>query len=1173
MQNHGRSHRVAGAFIALLSISTVFGQTGSGTIQGTVKDGTGAVIPVAAVTATNVATGVQTARVTTGSGLYVLSPLPPGSYNLQVTAPGFQVLSQENITVDALATIGLDFTLKVGNASEQVTVEATAPALRTEDATLGHTMQNKVYNTLPLAMSSGVPRDPTQFIALAPGVAAVVTQAAGPSYTSFNGAQQETNGLYLEGVAMTFPNQQGDTRPLALGVSVEAVEQFQVEVNGQKAQWQGQGFHNYQLKSGTNQFHGAVYEYFRNTALDARGFFAGFVPVDHQNEFGGNLGGPVIKNKMFFFSNYSGYYFNTSSAPNLITIPSLAFRKGDYSALPAGATIYDPASMTCAGAICSKTPFAGNIIPANRLSKIAQSFQSYLPNPTNSGITNNFLGALPRQIHNWNTTNKVDWNQSANNRFYGVFVRGKWSTDYTGNLTPTGTALPLPYTTSPGIVEELPTIAQIHFTRVVTPTLINNFSVAATRLWIPIYSTTVEGKYVQAAGLKGLPPRGDAPSAFPGINFAGNNAPSNWGGAPFNEAQNNYVLQDSLQWVHGKHAVSFGFQLQFMQNNDARPNSGTGAIFNFSNVPTAGFAANGNLINTTGHAYASYLLGDVTSATITDNTLVWAGHRFRDYSWFVQDDWKVTSKLTLNLGLRYDIFRPYQEQYSRLSFLSPDLPNPEIGGFRGALQYGGTGANTCNCSAPIQTHYRNFQPRIGLAYSLNNKTVVRAGFLMAYTHGSAGVGGNGATGPGRTGYNAPAAYASVVTGQAAFNWEAGVPTAPTPPLLTPGFGTGFTTANPAGAVGMTYLDPALSGRPPYYIDWNIGLQRELRGNLTLGATYSASVGHFLPRNGDNGIWTNSMHPRYLVLGSLLAAQATPANLAAAQRIIPGVAPPFSNYQGTIGQMLSPFPQFNAITYYVGLGNSSYHSFQATLNRRFSRGFTAQFGYTFSKEIDNLPSGGQLGAVGGTRDPYNGGLDKGLGVIDRPHLFRGTFVYELPFGKGRAISGGKAVNALIGNWSISGILTYSSSAPLSITGSGCLVTGVRGACLASYNRAFNGNVRINGDYGDGNALGTGAVSYLDRAAFSAPAPYTFGDLPRSAPYNLFGMSLWNQDVSLRRIIGVTERWKVLISADVFNVPNNVRFAPPGTNIDAANFGQVTTQANGPRKIQFNARITF
>ena len=240
----------------LLAAGVAFGQiAGSGTIQGTVTDASGAVVPQATVSAVNVATAATTVRRTTAAGLYVLSPLSPGEYNIKISAGGFQTINQQHVTVEELQTVGLDFQLKVGSATEEVTVSASATMLRTDDVALGSSMQNTTYNALPLAMG-GVPRDPTQFIALAPGVAAVVTQAAGPSYTSFNGGQQETAELYLEGLAMTYPNQQGDTRDLSLGVSVEAIEQFQVETTGQKAMYQGQGMHNYVLKSGTNQFHG-----------------------------------------------------------------------------------------------------------------------------------------------------------------------------------------------------------------------------------------------------------------------------------------------------------------------------------------------------------------------------------------------------------------------------------------------------------------------------------------------------------------------------------------------------------------------------------------------------------------------------------------------------------------------------------------------------------------------------------------------------------------------------------------------------------------------------------------------------------------------------------------------------------------------------------------------------
>jgi hypothetical protein len=1071
--------------------------------------------------------------------------------------------------------VGLDLQLKVGSASEQVTVEAVVTGLRTEDATLGVNMENNVYDSLPLAMGSGVPRDPTQFIALSPGVAAVVTQSAGPSYTSFNGARQETNELYLEGVAMTFPNQQGDTRDLALGVSVEAVEQFQVEINGQKAQFQGQGFHNYVLKSGTNQFHGAVYEYFRNTDLDARGFFSPFIPLDRQNEFGGNVGGPIKRDKIFFFANYSGYRFNTSTAPIFISVPTLAERAGDFSALPAA--IYDPGSYGCVGAICSKNVFPGNIIPADRISSVSKSFQSYLPAPTNGALVSNYLSTLPRSIQNNNTTDKVDLNLSAKNRLYGVFIRGKWQTDYTGNLTPTGTSLPLPYTSTPGIVVEVPTIAQVHDTFVFSPTLLNNLSFGLTRLWIPIFSVTADGKYPEKAGLTGLPAYGQAADGFPGVNFSGTNAPNSWAGTgPFNEAENNYTFQDNVGWVHDKHSLTFGFQMQRLQDNNARPTSGTSASLSFSNTPTAGFSPTGTLLTTTGNSYASYLIGGPDSASITQNYVVWNGARYHDYSAFVQDDWAALPHLTVNLGLRWDLFGPSKEAFNRMSFMNPNMPNPAAGGRLGALEYAGYGPVNCNCDVPIRTHYHNFEPRLGVAWSPNSKTVIRAGFLVNFSHGAAGIGGNGsAAGSGLTGYNPPTSIGSAVTGLPAFSWDRGVPPVVTPtPILTPGFGAGFTTTNPSGAVSVSYINPDLAGKPPYYLNWSFGLQRDVPLGFTLGATYSASVGHFLAGAGGIGIWSNSIFPDYLTLGSLLSAQATPANIAAAQARFPQIALPFSNYQGTIAQMLKPFPQYSGVSYYSGnLGNSTYNSLQLTANRRFMNGLTAQIGYTFSKEIDDSPSGGQLGAVGGTRNPFDGKADRGLGAIDHRHIFHATWVFNLPFGKGHLFGGNVLGRALLSNWSISGLITLTSGAPLSITGSGCNTPGISSSCIVSLNPAFNGDVRINGTYGSGNALAPGATSYLSKSAFVDPAPYTFGTAPRSAPYGLFAPALLDEDITLRREVRIRERYRVIISADVFNITNSVYFAAPATNIDSSNFGQLTTSANLPRKIQLNARITF
>jgi hypothetical protein len=261
-------------------------------------------------------------------------------------------------------------------------------------------------------------------------------------------------------------------------------------------------------------------------------------------------------------------------------------------------------------------------------------------------------------------------------------------------------------------------------------------------------------------------------------------------------------------------------------------------------------------------------------------------------------------------------------------------------------------------------------------------------------------------------------------------------------------------------------------------------------------------------------------------------------------------------------------------YSCDLGNSTYNSLQITGTKRFSKGYTFQIGYTFSKELDDVPNGGQLGTTGGQRDPYNATLDKGLGSIDHRHIFHGVFVYDLPFGKGHALGSGNAlVRGILSGWQLSGILTYTSGAPLAITGSGCVVTGIASTCIASYNPTFTGNVRINGAYGNGNAIAPGAItSYFDSKAFKDPDPYTFGNLPRTAPYGMFAPAFKNLDATVRREFAVRENLKFAFALDAFNVTNTVCFTAPGTNIDSANFGQVSS-SNAARKLQLNARITF
>jgi hypothetical protein len=431
-----------------------------------------------------------------------------------------------------------------------------------------------------------------------------------------------------------------------------------------------------------------------------------------------------------------------------------------------------------------------------------------------------------------------------------------------------------------------------------------------------------------------------------------------------------------------------------------------------------------------------------------------------------------------------------------------------------------------------------------------------------------GVGGrvNGRAGLNQLGFDANPTFSSVSSGQPAFYWDNGFPAYQHAPFLDPTYGTGFITSNPSGALTMTYGDPNLGGKAPYYENWNFSIQRELTPSTTATVAYTASAGHFLPGAGSGSVYSNIIPNSYLALGSLLSATASPTNIAKANAMIPGIALPFPNFQGTIAQMLRPYPQYGAISNpWADVGNSTYNALQLTLNRRFSRGLTAMVGYTFSKQLDDL-------AI--NRDNFNDALEKSLGLIDHTHVLQASFTYALPFGKGHSLGNGNAVvRNLVGGWQLSGIVTFNSGAPLPITSSNCVSGSILGTCIASYSPSFSGSVRINGNYGTGNANSSSPTVYLNKAAFADPAPYTVGNTPRTAPFGLRAQGVWDEDLSLRREFNVTERLKFSLQADAFNVFNNVYFSAPTTNIDSASFGAVTSQANSPRKLQLNARVTF
>ena len=1154
---------------------------GTGTIQGLVTDASGAVIANASVVATNAGTGTKTMRTTTSAGLYVIAPLPPGTYTVTVTATGFLTLVQEKVVVDALQTVSVNLSLKVGDVKETVTVSEAPAQLNTSDARLGTTIRNELYTNLPLAMGTAVagsgigqgPRNPGAFIFLLPGV------SEGNRWGTINGAQGFSKDVFIEGVPITDPIQQGEGRTISLGVSVEAVEQFQVETSGTGVEFNGQGSENYTIKSGKSEFHGSGFEYLRNTSLDARGFFPSIRPVEHQNEFGATIGGPIIKKKAFFFFSYDGWRYRVTSPTQFVSLPTLKERTGDFTELPVA--IYDPLTTVAVTGGFSRTQFSDlsrataanplglNIIPANRISAISKVYQSLLPNPTSTGIANNYLGSVPVAYNNNSYNAKVDYNLTANQRLSGIYTHGKRSQPGPYREISSGTpqsALPLPYTDT-RLVEEIPTVVQVKHSWTISPALVNQASFGFNHFFVPITNATSDGKWSTKSGLKGLP-AGDASDAFLEAAFGGPNAPAGWrgtGSRDFEDNNYNYTLQDSVLWVKNKHSFKLGFQYQRTSDHTKTNDTGSLLTTNFSNLQTAGFNATGGLLSGTGNAYASYLLGALNSATVNEDSVVLTYAQFSGYSWWAADDYKVNSRLTLNLGLRHDIMLPYTERGSYFTFLDITAPNPAAGGIPGALRFGGDrapSAISCNCDQIINTYYKAFGPRLGFAYALNDKTVVRGGYGMMYSRSGAVGGRDGARiGTGLTGINA---NAPIVSPNGSFIpalfWENGIPAYAKGPIYDQTYQTGFNGTGSGGAV--TFGDPF--SQPPRYQNWNLSVQRSLTNSLVVTAAYVGSNGKQL-RGGGRGIYSNQLDPKYLVLGNLLAQTATAANVAAAAAIVPGVKLPFATFAGTIAQMLRPFPQYNSVAdVYGDVGQSNYNALQLSIQQRLAHGLTFNFNYTRSKA---------LGTINGNRSAYI--QEKHLSTTDQPHLLNAFYAYELPFGKGRAFDPKNIVaRSVLSGWQLSGITRYATGTPLGPFTANCNVQGA-GTCWASYNPAFTGPVRINGAWGNGNVLGAVAntTPFIDVNAFISPLAFTYGNTPATGAYGLRNPHFVNQDLSLSRNFQLYENLKFAFGADAFNVFNAVRFGSITTNITSASFGKVGAQTNLPRVFQFKLRLEF
>ncbi len=1099
-----RSPSLVLALLTCLTVAIGYSQAVNGTLLGSVSDASGSVVPNAKVTVTETNTGLTRSNVTNESGNYTFPDLAPGTYTVSVELQGFKRSSRAGVEVQVNTSPRVDIVLQTGSVSESVEVKAETPLLQTDRADTGRQIEAVQAVSLPL----GTGRNYQNLLNLVPGTTRSSYQhsqffnAANSLQTQVNGNMRQGNNYSIEGV----DNNQRTGLLQIMVPPIEAIQTVAVSTSNFDAELgrASGAVTNVQLKSGTNSFHGSAYEFLRNSEFDARSFFNPTVGHQTYNYYGGNFGGPVIKNKLFFFGDFlrvSDHQANT----NRVSIPAMDLRGGNLSR--SSSIIYDPASGNPDGT--GRTPFAGNIIPTARINPISAKILNLVPTPNLSGDTNNYFALLPFSKDANSFDYKMDWNISDKDRLTGRF-------SFARPVTFQGPIFGIAGGPAQGAFEgtgvQKTYSAGLNYNRVVSNTLVTEL-----RLGIAHYNNVAQNsdfgtKASDALGIPGVN-IDQYSSGIVGVNLNGGYSNPMIGyspSVPWVRAEANINLVNSWTKNLSNHTIKWGVDIrrvrdELLQMQTFSPRG----LFSFSDGQTALKQASGSATATSfTNNIASFLL-DLPSQAGRDLATYFPAYRAWQYFFYGQDTWVVSPKLTLTLGMRWELYPPATPRKAG-GFSNYNFPN-------NTLEIAGVGGVPMDLGVKFHKNY--FAPRTGIAYRWNDKTVFRGGFGISYTPFP----------DNSYAYNYPVRANNQFDPAVATYGPAVLPSGQTATFQN-GFPAPIQVAIPSDGIiknppiNQQYNAVNLKFNNPYVESWNFAVQRQLPMSFVLDVTYIGSHG---------------------------VSQVVNYNLNA------------PNTFAAIGQGNNGIPQFAALRRTAGVNllfagfSTSYNALQVKLDRRFAGSLGITTAYTYGKGM-----GFQTGDDGGPRWYIDFRRNYARNDFDRTHTFVQSYIYDLPFGHGKRWLNSGIAAKTIGGWRVNGILTLMTGTPLTITASGA------GLNTPSNTQTADQVASVQILHGV-NTIANGGGEWFSRSSFANPVGAKFGSAGRNS---FSGPGFFNLDASLFKTVKLTERFNLEIRGEAFSITNTPQFSNPGTTLGNADFGFITG-AGGARSLQLGLKLNF